>query len=287
MFSRTERNAMQNAYEKRLMRVLDYIHANPADDLSLDTLADVAAMSRFHWHRVFYAMTGETCAQATRRIRLHLGASWLVQTNGSVSEIAKRSGYPSAQSFTRAFSEAYGMPPGKFRARGEFTSLILKIRKGEYPMYPVETKTTAPLRLAAIAHTGPYPEIGKAFQQAATIFSANNLWPNTQGMAGVYYNDPSVTPPDELQSHAGLLVNENFDMPEQLEDVALAGGRMAVMHFKGPYQGLAAAYDYLYCKWLPDSAEELRDAPSFEIYLNDPMDTKPDDLLTDIYMPIV
>ncbi len=33
---------MLNSYEKRLMRVLEYIHANPAGDLSLDTLADVA-----------------------------------------------------------------------------------------------------------------------------------------------------------------------------------------------------------------------------------------------------
>ena len=43
---------MTNANEKRLLRVLDHIHDNPAGDLSLDALSDVAAMSRFHWHRV-------------------------------------------------------------------------------------------------------------------------------------------------------------------------------------------------------------------------------------------
>ena len=99
---------MPNLYEKRMLRVLAYIHANPAGDLSLDTLADVAAMSRFHWHRVFQAMTGETCAQATRRIRLHRAACWLVQTDDTIAQVAKRCGYPSAQSFTRAFSEAFG-----------------------------------------------------------------------------------------------------------------------------------------------------------------------------------
>lgn len=57
------------SYEDRLMRVLRYIHDNPTADLSLDRLADVAALSRFHWHRVFHAMTGETCAQAVRRVR--------------------------------------------------------------------------------------------------------------------------------------------------------------------------------------------------------------------------
>jgi AraC family transcriptional regulator len=62
---------MSAPYEQRILRVLNYIHDTPAGDLSLDQLADVAAMSRFHWHRVFHAVTGETCAQAVRRIRLH------------------------------------------------------------------------------------------------------------------------------------------------------------------------------------------------------------------------
>ena len=46
------------SYEARLIRVLDYIHDHPAGDLSLDNLADIAAMSRFHWHRTYHAMAG-------------------------------------------------------------------------------------------------------------------------------------------------------------------------------------------------------------------------------------
>jgi len=70
--------------------VLDHIHDNPAGDLSLDALADVAAMSRFHWHRVFHAMTGETAAQAVRRIRLHRAAVLLVQSELPLADIAAR-----------------------------------------------------------------------------------------------------------------------------------------------------------------------------------------------------
>jgi AraC family transcriptional regulator len=278
---------MSNSYEKRLMRVLEYIHANPAGDLSLDTLADVAAMSRFHWHRVFHAMTGETCAQATRRIRLHRAACWLVQTDDAVAVVAKRCGYPSAQSFTRAFGEVFGMSPGRFRKRGDLTSPFLQIRKGEYPVFPVEIITAPSRRLAAIAHKGPYPEIGAAFQQVASVFASRNLWPQAQGMVGIYYDDPSSIALEELRSHAGVLVDQSFEMPENLEDVKTPDGRMAVMHYKGPYAGLKAAYDYLFGEWLPKSGEEMREAPSFEVYLNDPMDTAPDELLTDIHVPIV
>lgn len=85
---------MAGQYEDRMLRVLEHIHANPAGDLSLDALADVAAMSRFHWHRVFHVMTGETCAQAVRRIRLYRAAEWLTGTDLPVAEIARRVGYP-------------------------------------------------------------------------------------------------------------------------------------------------------------------------------------------------
>lgn len=67
-----------HSYENRIRRVLTHSHDHPDGDLSLDALADVAAMSRFHWHRLYHGMTGETCAQTVRRVRLHRGACWLV-----------------------------------------------------------------------------------------------------------------------------------------------------------------------------------------------------------------
>src|SRR5262245_16154905 len=78
----------QRQYEARLLRVLAYIHDNLDGDLSLDRLADVACMSRFHWHRVFRAMTGETLADAVRRIRLSRAANALVSEERPIEEIA-------------------------------------------------------------------------------------------------------------------------------------------------------------------------------------------------------
>ena len=105
-------------YEKRILRVLKHIHENPDGDQSLDRLADIAAMSRFHWRRVFRAMTGETCAQAVRRIRMQRAGSWLASRPWPISEIAKRVGYPNARSFSRSFKEEFGLTPSAFRAAG-------------------------------------------------------------------------------------------------------------------------------------------------------------------------
>ena len=42
------------------------------EELDLDRLADVAAMSRWHWHRVYAGMRGETVAATVRRLRLRV-----------------------------------------------------------------------------------------------------------------------------------------------------------------------------------------------------------------------
>lgn len=119
----------------RMLRVLAHIHANPAGDLSLDALADVAAMSRFHWHRVFHAMTGETCARAVRRVRRNRAAAWLVQTDRPVARIAMEAGYPGVQSFGRAVKRAPGLAPVAFGRTGAAPAPQMPTPKGELRMF--------------------------------------------------------------------------------------------------------------------------------------------------------
>ena len=278
---------MPDPYEKRLLRVLDYIHDNPAGDLSLDQLADVAAMSRFHWHRVFHAMTGETCAQATRRIRLHRAACWLVQTDQPVDEIAKKVGIPNRQSFARIFKEGFAMTPGQFRKSGQLRPQTPKKDRKDCPMFDVTLKEAPARHMIALSHKGPYLEIGRAFEKLGAIAGSRGLWPQVEAMMGLYYDDPNAVAEKDLRSHAGLAVRPGVETPEGLEEIEIAAGKLAVLQFKGPYSGLKAAYDYLYGEWLPKSGEEPRDAPAMEIYLNNPQDTPPEELRTDICLPLV
>jgi AraC family transcriptional regulator len=277
---------MASVYEKRILRVLDYIHANPAGDLSLDALADVAAMSRFHWHRVFHGMTGETLACAVRRIRLHRSACWLVQTEKPIAEIAAMAGFGNVQTYTRVFRQSYSHSPAAFRKLGELTSPYHPKSKGNPAMFQVEIKNSPARRVLAVPHRGPYMEISKAFEKLSAIVASRNLFPHARGMVGVYYDDPSAVKAADLRSHAGLVVDPSLPKVDGLEDVQLPGGRTAVLRFKGHYSGLPAAYDYLYGTWLPASGHEAGDSPVFEDYVNSPMDTAPENLLTDICLPL-
>ncbi|WP_298937186.1 AraC family transcriptional regulator [uncultured Ruegeria sp.] len=276
---------MATSYEDRVLRVLAYIHDNPAGDLSLDTLADVAAMSRFHWHRVFRALTGETCAQSVRRLRLHRAAIWLVQSDKPVAQIAVEVGYPNLKSFARAFSEAYGRSPTAFRKAGQFLPANPHFKTGEYPMHPVTTRTEPARRVVALPHKGAYGEIGKSFEAFSALCESRELWSKVGPVIGLYLDSPDTVPEDQLRSFAGAEYRGD-QTPEGMDDLKIQGGKTAVLTFKGPYSGLHAAYHSLFGNWLPESGEEPADQPCYEIYLNDPRETPPEELLTEICLPL-
>lgn len=66
----------------------------------------------------------------------------------------------------------------------------------------------------------------------------------------------------------------------------LPAGRYATFLYKGSYDQLQAVYDTIYGKYLPEMECTLSDEPSAERYLNDPSCTPPEELLTEIYIPV-
>lgn len=277
---------MANDYEKRLLRVLDHVYANLDGDLSLDTLADVAALSRFHFHRVFTSMTGETVANFIRRVRLHRAVLQLLNSEAPVSEVARACGYPNPKSFSRAFRDAFGQTPDAFRKRGLPTPPLRLNERGETQMYDVTIRDEPDRRLAVIGHKGSYMEIGKVFEKVGATVMARGLGPQLGPSIGLYYDDPDATPEADLRSAAGFEITGDAEIAAPLEETPLPGGKHAVLTHKGPYTGLKAAYGYLYGEWLEGSGEVPRDGPPFELYVNSPMDTAPDDLVTLICLPL-
>jgi AraC family transcriptional regulator len=67
----------------------------------------------------------------------------------------------------------------------------------------------------------------------------------------------------------------------------IAGGKYVAFLYKGTYEKLGEVYDTVFGKCIPDGGYQLDERPAFEIYLNDPECTKPEELQTEIYVPIV
>jgi AraC family transcriptional regulator len=154
-------------------------------------------------------------------------------------------------------------------------------------MHPVTIQDLEPSRAAGILHRGPYPDIGKAFQQLSALLGPRNLFSQVRGMVAVYHDTPGCKPEAEQRSHAAVIIGDDFPAGvEGLEYFDLVGGKHAVLEHKGPYATLGDAYQWLYGTWLPQSGETPRDAPPVEVYVNDPRNTPADELRTDIRVPL-
>ncbi|NMO13650.1 helix-turn-helix transcriptional regulator [Pyxidicoccus fallax] len=103
---------------RRVARTLRYVEAHCADDCSLDALAAQAGLSRFHFLRVFRAMTGQTPRQFVIATRLRVAATALRATRKPITEVALDAGFGDLSHFTTSFTRAFGASPRAFRKRG-------------------------------------------------------------------------------------------------------------------------------------------------------------------------
>lgn len=71
---------------------------------------------------------------------------------------------------------------------------------------------------------------------------------------------------------------------DEIKCYELPGGKMAKIVHKGPYQECEPTYKKLFA-WLEQSGKRIV-GPTREVYLNDPREVPPEELLTEIYAPI-
>jgi AraC family transcriptional regulator len=103
-------------YIARINRVIDYIGSNLYDKLTLEELADVAAFSPFHFHRIFKTMVGESLSEFINRLRLERAATRLqYNPDLSITEISLECGYSSSSHFARAFKKHFGYSASEYR----------------------------------------------------------------------------------------------------------------------------------------------------------------------------
>jgi AraC-like DNA-binding protein len=100
-------------------RVLAAVHLDPSRNWSVSALAKIVGASRSGFAQRFADIVGETPARYVARVRMHQARQWLVRDGMRVSVVARRLGYDSEASFSRAFKRVLGHAPSHFRARPE------------------------------------------------------------------------------------------------------------------------------------------------------------------------
>src|ERR1700679_1931891 len=176
----------RDVYLDRMHRVTAYIDQHLDQYLDLETLAEVAHFSPFHFHRLFSALMGETLGAYLRRRRCEVGATRLLaQPRIPVLHIALGVGFGSAEAFTHAFGARFGCSPTTWRlqqaaeraAISNLDQTISKldqvqqdktiengVPKAETPM-KVQIIERKPTSIAYLRHVGPYGQPISVFWQ--------------------------------------------------------------------------------------------------------------------------
>jgi uncharacterized protein with GYD domain len=113
----------------RLQRVFEFIEAHLEDDITVETLASTACLSRFHFARAFKASTGKAPHQFISVKRLELAKSLLTEGRRSLMDVALSCHFSSQANFSRAFHRATGITPGQYRAMATWPTFISQFRQ--------------------------------------------------------------------------------------------------------------------------------------------------------------
>ncbi|MCB1024475.1 MAG: AraC family transcriptional regulator [Acidobacteria bacterium] len=269
-------------YTKRIDRVIDHLRDHLDRQLKLEDLAKVGCFSKFHFHRIFRAMTGETLNDFTNRLRLEKAARLLKRTRQSATEIALECGFSSSATFSRSFTKAFGTSPTQYRKSGKLkNSKICKelFPKNDYilPMTAEEKEAAFPVEIRKFpARNVAYIRVSNAFEVGRVIkaFAKMIDWLKSENiyekgvLFGMSIDDPEVTPKHLYRYEVCFASNVPFTCPDGISRMKIPSRLYGVTRVSGDLKFVSTAWDYLLQCWLINSRYEPDNAPALEIFLS-------------------
>ncbi len=277
-------------HQERMNKVIQAIENKFDSELSIKALSELSYYSEFHFHRVFRSYVGESVYGYRKRLLLERAVKQLLYSENAITQIAFDCGYDNQASFNKAFKNQYGYTPSQVR------NDRVAIQPHTFTMISDDKKHMKPtikniddINVICAREVGSYEVAApKAWGRVMRYGYSNRLMAKHIRSIGITHDDPQVTDANQIRYDACLDLDTPITPEDNLTKHVIAGGSYAVFLHKGPYEGLQETYSAIFNHWLPESEYELkREEPCFEIYLNrDPRKTKPENLKTEIYVPL-
>jgi len=146
-------------------------------------------------------------------------------------------------------------------------------------------KDVEPFTYCCIVHRGPITDISGVIGQLMQVMQGQGLFASIRGpMVGVYYNSPADTKPEALLWEVGFPLAEGATPQAPLEKKEWKYASVAAAVHKGPYAKAGETIQRL-MDWIKAQGYLIA-GPTMERYLNNPMQVKPEELQTEIWMPV-
>ena len=251
-------------------KALWYIESHLAEPLTLDDVAGVAGVSRFHLVRAFAAATGFSVMRYVRARRLSKAAQALAAGAPDILSLALDADYSSHEAFTRAFRDHFGVTPEAVRA-----ATCLDHLKLQEPIVmdstllenlkPPRFETGKPLLVAGIGERCTHENGGAGIPNQWQRFNQKvDEIPDRVGKVayGVCCNGDD----SGFDYIAGVEVADFSDLPREFSRVRIPQQKYAVFTHAEHISTIRRTVNTIWNHWLPISGMKAADAPSFERY---------------------
>jgi len=252
-------------------KALWYIESHLAEPLTLDDVAGVAGVSRFHLVRAFAAATGFSVMRYVRARRLSKAAQALAAGAPDILSLALDSDYSSHEAFTRAFRDHFGVTPEAVRAatcldRLKLQEPIVMDSTLLDTLKPPRFETSKPLLIAGISERCTHENGGAGIpNQWEQLHQKVDGIPARIGKVayGVCCNGDDAGNFDYI---AGVEVADFSDLPREFARVRIPEQKYAVFTHSEHISTIRRTVNTIWNHWLPASGMKAADAPSFERY---------------------
>jgi len=251
-------------------KALWFIESHLADQLTLDEIAGVAGISRFHMVRAFAAATGLSVMRYVRARRLSEAARALAGGAPDILTLALEADYGSHEAFTRAFRDHFGVTPEVVRSSTCLDKLTLQeaIVMDSTVIDNLQAPRFVTGKAFLVAGVGErytcdssagIPGQWQRFHQ-----SVENI-PGRIGKVayGVCCNGDDAGNFDYI---AGVEASDFSDLPREFSRVRIPEQRYAVFTHRDHISNVRRTINTIWNHWLPASGLKAADAPNFERY---------------------
>ncbi|ETT54556.1 AraC family transcriptional regulator [Paenibacillus sp. FSL P4-0338] len=111
-----EQPTADSTLEQRLARTVIYMQQNYHQMITRDELAAIAGYSPSYYSRKFTQLYHKTPVEYLIRYRMYRAQEWLLLTDDSSRQVARKTGFEDAQYFSRQFRQVAGLPPMRFKS---------------------------------------------------------------------------------------------------------------------------------------------------------------------------
>jgi AraC family transcriptional regulator len=276
-------NPKNEKYQKQVYitginRVIDYIELNLTEELRLEELSRIANFSKFYFHRIFKAVTGEALYHYIQRLRVEKAASELfVNPDKKITSIAYNYGFGSSSSFGRIFKKYFSMSPGAWQKNANKKILNKKHKENYLTFKPINFVKRIPLPgkkiklkdvkitikeipdlcVAYLRHTGPdiyNPDPLKNLYSRLNNWAEMNPVSIIEKKAIIIYHDHfGITKDSKLRTSICIKIPAWIKVNGEIGKMKIPGGKYAVGYFElSPDENMDVT-QVVYKDWLPAS----------------------------------